>query len=105
MPRTVTEDVDGKKGKKERKEKREALWEVGFDHSLGGKKNAGMKKKRGENGSGNWRRGFYSSRDSSAGKASTSGSEGNRTDCCICCQRRRGVKKEPVICDRAGEDE
>lgn len=41
MPRTVTEDVDGKKGKKERKEKREALWEVGFDHSLGEKKMRG----------------------------------------------------------------
>lgn len=45
MPRTVTEDVDGKKGKKERKEKREALWEVGFDHSLGEKKMRGRKRK------------------------------------------------------------
>lgn len=47
MPRTVTEDVDGKKGKKERKEKREALWEVGFDHSLGEKKKCGDEKEKG----------------------------------------------------------
>lgn len=99
MPRTVTEDVDGKKGKKKEKKSGKLSGKSALITPSERKKNAGMKKKRGENGSGNWRRGFYSSRDSSAGKASTSGSEGNRTDCCIWCQGRRG-KKEPVICDR-----
>lgn len=38
MPSAVTEDVDGKKEKKGGGEKWEALWEVGFDRSLGEKK-------------------------------------------------------------------
>lgn len=71
------------------------------------KKHVRIKKKRGEKESGNWQRGFYFGSDGSVGKVSTSGSEGNHTDC----WSRWSSKKKiiiiirPVICDELGEDE